>query len=88
MAKSTLSSATIAADALAQAEPRTRQLPAGASRTEQPLLGVPIAIKDVLAVKDHPLNCASKILGKFISPYDATVIAKTEGGRARLFSAG
>ena len=30
----------------------------------------------VLAVKGQPLNCGSKILGNFISPYDATVIEK------------
>ena len=34
----------------------------------RPLLGVPVAVKDVLAVKNQPLNCGSKILGKFISP--------------------
>ena len=51
----------------------------------KPLLGVPIAIKDVLAVKNQPLNCGSKILGKFISPYDATVIEKLKAAGAIVF---
>ena len=71
-----------AADALAQADAADRQLAAGA---QLPLLGVPIAIKDVLAVKNHPLNCASKILGSFISPYDATVIEKLRAAGAIVF---
>ena len=61
-----------AADALAQADAADKELAAGV--TNKPLLGVPIGIKDVIAVKNHPLNCGSKILGNFISPYDATVI--------------
>ena len=51
----------------------------------RPLLGVPIGIKDVLAVKGQPLNCGSKILGKFISPYDATVIEKLRAAGAIVF---
>ncbi len=41
-----------------------------------PLAGIPIAIKDNIAVKDMPLTCASKILQEFISPYDATAVLK------------
>src|SRR5207244_8947085 len=51
----------------------------------KPLLGVPIAIKDVIAVKDQALNCGSKILGNFISPYDATVIEKLKAAGAVVF---
>ncbi len=47
-----------------------------------PLAGVPIAIKDNIAVKDMPLTCASKILQEFISPYDATVIEKLRNAGA------
>ena len=74
-----------AADALAQAEVADREIAAGASFAQKPLLGIPIAIKDVLAVKGHPLNCGSKILGKFISPYDATVIQKLKAAGAIVF---
>src|SRR5438105_3964888 len=70
-------------DALAQAEAADRKLARG--QNHQPLLGVPIAVKDVLAVKNQPLNCGSKILGQFISPYDATVIEKLKSAGAIVF---
>ena len=73
-----------AADALAQADAADRELSQG-GRTAKSLLGVPIAVKDVLAVKNQPLNCASKILGNFISPYDATVIEKLKAAGAIVF---
>jgi aspartyl-tRNA(Asn)/glutamyl-tRNA(Gln) amidotransferase subunit A len=38
-----------------------------------------------LAVKNQPLNCGSKILGKFISPYDATVVEKLKAAGAIVF---
>ncbi len=71
-----------AADALAQADAADKRLAAG---ERGPLLGVPVAVKDVLCVKGHPLNCASKILGNFISPYDATVIEKLRQAGAIVF---
>src|ERR1043166_566981 len=70
------------AEALAQADAADAKLKSGAPGA---LLGVPIAVKDVLAVKGQPLNCGSKILGKFISPYDATVVAKLKGAGAIVF---
>jgi aspartyl-tRNA(Asn)/glutamyl-tRNA(Gln) amidotransferase subunit A len=72
------------ADALAQAEAVDQRIAAGMA-AGQPLLGVPVAIKDVLAVKNQPLNCGSKILGNFISPYDATVIEKLKAAGAIIF---
>jgi len=74
-----------APDALAQADAIDKQIAAGATPAQRPLLGVPIGIKDVLAVKNHPLNCGSKILGKFISPYDGTVIEKLKAAGAIIF---
>ena len=71
-------------DAIAQALEADRRLAAGAS-AEQPLLGVPVAVKDLIAVKNQPLNCGSKILGKFISPYDATVVEKLKAAGAIVF---
>lgn len=41
-----------------------------------PLDGIPIGIKDVIAERGQPLTCGSKILGGYISPYDATVIGR------------
>jgi aspartyl-tRNA(Asn)/glutamyl-tRNA(Gln) amidotransferase subunit A len=73
------------ADALAQADAADKALAAGVKHEENPLLGIPVAIKDVLAVKGHPLNCASKILGKFVSPYDGTAIEKLRNAGAIVF---
>jgi len=74
-----------AADALAQADAADQALAAGATHAQKPLLGIPIAIKDVLAVQGQPLQCGSKILGEFISPYDATVIEKLKAAGAIVF---
>jgi aspartyl-tRNA(Asn)/glutamyl-tRNA(Gln) amidotransferase subunit A len=73
-----------AADALAQADAADKVLAHGAAG-QQPLLGVPVAIKDVISVKNHSLTCASKILGQFVSPYDATVIEKLKAAGAIVF---
>jgi aspartyl-tRNA(Asn)/glutamyl-tRNA(Gln) amidotransferase subunit A len=48
------------------------------------LAGVPVAIKDVLNVKEQPCTCCSKILQGYISPYDATVIHKLREAGAIL----
>jgi aspartyl-tRNA(Asn)/glutamyl-tRNA(Gln) amidotransferase subunit A len=73
------------ADALAQAEAADRALAAGTTHAQKPLLGVPVAVKDVIAVKGQPLNCGSKILGHYVSPYDATVVAKMKAAGAIVF---
>ncbi len=72
------------ADALAQADATDKLLSEGGS-ANRPLLGVPVAVKDVLAVKNQPLNCGSKILGRFVSPYDATVVEKLKAAGAIVF---
>jgi aspartyl-tRNA(Asn)/glutamyl-tRNA(Gln) amidotransferase subunit A len=74
-----------AADALAQADAADKLLAQNVRDASRPLLGVPIAVKDVLAVKNQPLNCGSKILGKYISPYDATVVEKLKSAGAIVF---
>ena len=72
-------------DALAQAEAADRAMSAGVTHADKPLLGVPIPLKDVLAVKGQPLSCGSKILGKFVAPYDATVVEKLRAAGAIIF---
>ncbi len=41
-----------------------------------PLAGIPIAVKDVLCTEELPTTCASKMLEKFQSPYNAGVVEK------------
>lgn len=41
-----------------------------------PLVGMPIAIKDMLCTKGIKTTAASKMLNNFIPPYDSTVVAK------------
>ena len=40
------------------------------------LLGIPVAIKDLINVEGQPCTCASKQLVGYVSPYDATVSAR------------
>nr|WP_211160488.1 Asp-tRNA(Asn)/Glu-tRNA(Gln) amidotransferase subunit GatA [Microbacterium sp. MF43] len=42
-----------------------------------PIAGVPLAIKDVLVTTDMPSTSGSKILDGYMSPYDATVVARS-----------
>jgi aspartyl-tRNA(Asn)/glutamyl-tRNA(Gln) amidotransferase subunit A len=41
-----------------------------------PLLGVPLAVKDVLCVQDVRCTCGSRILENFIPPFNATTVAR------------
>jgi aspartyl-tRNA(Asn)/glutamyl-tRNA(Gln) amidotransferase subunit A len=41
-----------------------------------PLLGVPVAHKDIFVTKDFPSTAGSKMLEGYRSPFDATVVAK------------
>lgn len=40
------------------------------------LAGLVLGVKDIIAIKDKPLTCGSKILDSFSSTYDATVIER------------
>ncbi len=64
--------------ALASAKSADQRLQQGDT---SPLLGIPVAIKDVLTTKDIETTCASKILKGYIPPYTATSVQK-------LFDAG
>ena len=64
-----------------QAEEADQKLAAG---EDAPLLGVPIALKDLICMKDTPTTCASRILENFVSPYDATVVQRLKAAGAVL----
>ena len=38
--------------------------------------GMPVAVKDNIVTTDMPTTCASRILGKFLSPFDATAVSR------------
>jgi aspartyl-tRNA(Asn)/glutamyl-tRNA(Gln) amidotransferase subunit A len=59
------------AGALAQARVSDARRAAGQARGA--LDGMPVGIKDVIAVAGQPLTASSRMLANFISPYDATV---------------
>jgi aspartyl-tRNA(Asn)/glutamyl-tRNA(Gln) amidotransferase subunit A len=63
-----------AEDALAQARASDERRAAGQSLG--PLDGIPVGIKDTLAVKNQSLKCGSKMLENYVSPFDATCIVK------------
>ncbi len=52
------------------------------NKTNAPLHGIPISVKDVLCTQDMPTTCGSKILAGFVPPYDATVIEKLRAAGA------
>lgn len=47
-----------------------------------PLNGLPIVHKDLFCTKDVLTSCGSKILSNFVSPYDATVVARINSAGA------
>ncbi len=61
-------------DALKQAEAVDEKIKAG--KPAGRLAGVPIAIKDNMMVKGAKTTCASKILGDYVAPYEATAVER------------
>ncbi len=53
-----------------------------AAGEDGPLLGIPLAVKDVLCTKSVPATCGSRILEDFVPPYDATAVAHLKAAGA------
>ncbi len=70
-------------DALKQAKISDERIARGESRGL--LEGIPVGIKDIIAVNGEQLSCASKILEKFNSPYDATSAINLKNAGAVLW---
>jgi aspartyl-tRNA(Asn)/glutamyl-tRNA(Gln) amidotransferase subunit A len=67
-------------DALAQARASDERRTRGEARG--PLDGIPIGLKDVIAVTGQPLTASSRMLQNFVSPYDATVTQRLRAAGA------
>ncbi len=70
-------------DALAQAKTSDDRRISG--ETRGPLDGIPIGLKDLIAVENQPLTASSRMLADFVSPYDATVTQKLKQAGAVLW---
>jgi aspartyl-tRNA(Asn)/glutamyl-tRNA(Gln) amidotransferase subunit A len=68
--------------ALQQAERMDRMAAEG--KTLPPLGGVPVGIKDVMSTRGVRTTAGSKILDKYVPPYDCTAVAKLESAGAVL----
>lgn len=65
--------------ARAQAREADRRRAAG---EDGPLLGVPLALKDVLVTRGIRTTAASRILENYVPPYDATVVQRLQAAGA------
>ncbi|HND61589.1 MAG TPA: Asp-tRNA(Asn)/Glu-tRNA(Gln) amidotransferase subunit GatA [Opitutaceae bacterium] len=72
-----------AGDALAQAVASDERRASG--KALGPLDGIPIGLKDVIAVAGQPLTASSRMLANFVSPYDATVTTRLKQAGAVLW---
>ena len=66
---------TTADRALAQADAADAAIAAG---NAGPLTGVPLIHKDIFCTRGVRTSCASKMLDRFIAPYDATIVEKLD----------
>ncbi|HEY8975560.1 MAG TPA: Asp-tRNA(Asn)/Glu-tRNA(Gln) amidotransferase subunit GatA [Burkholderiaceae bacterium] len=62
--------------AIAAATAADARRAAGAEGSSNPLLGVPIAHKDIFVTTESPTTAGSKMLQGYRSPFDATVVAR------------
>jgi len=67
--------------ALEQAAEADKRMAAG---DDTPLLGIPVAVKDIITTKDVPTSAGSKILEGFVPPYNAFVAERLQQAGAIL----
>lgn len=61
---------------------RTRALSITKEQLKQPLGGIPVAVKDLILVKDTPTTAGSRMLQNFTAPYNAAVVEKINASGA------
>ena len=49
-----------------------------------PLAGVPVALKDNIVTTDAPTTCGSRILERYVSPFEATVVTRLRAAGALI----
>ena len=69
--------------AQAQAEAVAQRVEAGEG-AGLALAGVPLLLKDNISAAGTPTTCASRILSRYVSPYDATVVSRLRAAGAVL----
>ncbi|RMD86433.1 MAG: Asp-tRNA(Asn)/Glu-tRNA(Gln) amidotransferase subunit GatA [Candidatus Dadabacteria bacterium] len=65
-------------DAMKEAEKADVLLKDPVQRKRKPLLGIPVALKDVILTKGVTTTACSRILSNFLPPYSATVTTKLQ----------
>jgi len=68
-------------DALAQADAADQRRARG---EDHPLLGIPMAVKDLFCTRNLRTTCGARILEKFIPPYESTATARLRQAGAIL----
>jgi len=71
-----------AENALADADEADKKRKSVGATGQSPLLGIPVAIKDVLTVEGLPCTCGSKILEGYIPPFTATSVKRLKDAGA------
>jgi len=71
----------------AREEARAADARRARGETRSPLDGIPVAIKDILAVRGEPVGCASRILEGYVSPFDATAVERLRAAGAVVIGA-
>jgi len=61
---------------------RAKALESCIKKNENPLFGVPVAVKDNICLKGMPTTCASEMLRDFRPPYDACVVERLDSAGA------